>query len=249
MLQGKRVWITGASSGIGAATALMLASTGAEVVLSARRENLLDDLAEAMKAAGGHPVIKPVDVSDREAMDELGRELKAMGGVDVLINNAGVMTLSPMHIARVDEWDRMIDINLKGALYAIAAVLPGMKERKNGHIVNLSSVAAKVTFASAAVFCASKAALRAVSDTLRKEALHYGVRVTDIQPGAVNTELPKSLRQDPLRMDVTSKGGVWAPDREILRPDDIASAIMFVINQPDHVDVSEVTIRPRMQEH
>ncbi|WP_137938414.1 SDR family oxidoreductase [Chitinivorax sp. B] len=249
MLQGKRVWITGASSGIGAATARSLATSGAEVVLTARRENLLVDLADEVSQAGGKPIIRPVDVSERAAMEELGKELSAMGGIDVLINNAGVMPLSPMHMVRVDEWEKIIDVNLKGALYAIAAVLPTMKERKNGHIINLSSVAAKVTFASAAVFCASKAGLRAVSDALRKEALHYGVRVTDIQPGAVATELPKSIRVDPIREEVTSKGGVWGPDAEILRPEDVAAAIMFAIAQPDHVDVSEIMIRPRLQEH
>ncbi|MBB5018440.1 NADP-dependent 3-hydroxy acid dehydrogenase YdfG [Chitinivorax tropicus] len=249
MLQGKRIWITGASSGIGAATTRALADSGAELVLTARRENLLDSLAQEVAQAGGKALTRPVDVSDRAAMEALGKELATLGGVDILINNAGVMPLSPMHMVRVDEWERIIDVNLKGALYAMAAVLPGMKERKRGHIINLSSVAATVTFASAAVFCASKAGLRAVSDALRKEALHYGVRVTDIQPGAVATELPKSIRVDPIREEVTSKGGVWGPDAEILRPEDVASAIMFAISQPDHVDVSEILLRPRLQEH
>ncbi|MEW5790627.1 MAG: SDR family oxidoreductase [Pseudomonadota bacterium] len=247
-LSGKRAWVTGASSGIGEATARVLAAAGAEVVLSARREKRLQTLAQAIQEAGGQAVIKPVDVADRQAMARLGEELEDLGGVDILINNAGLMPLSPMLEGRVDEWERMIDVNVKGLLYAIHAVLPGMARRRRGHIVNLGSVAGRVTFPGGAVYCGTKFAVRAISDTLRKEGTHYGLRVTDIQPGAVATELPQSIGSADMRQAVTGPGGFYGPEAEILQAEDIANAILYAITQPPHVDVSELLIRPQRQE-
>ena len=146
-LNGKRVWITGASSGIGETTARVLASEGAEVVLSARRTERIQSLAEEISEQGGKALVKPFDVTDRFAAARTGEELEALGGVDVLVNNAGIMPLAPMLGCRIDEWDKMIDINIKGLLYTIHAVLPGMSDRRRGHIVNVSSVAAKFAFA------------------------------------------------------------------------------------------------------
>lgn len=243
-----RAWITGASSGIGAATAKMLAENGAKVVLSARRTEQLERLSQEIEHAGGQSMIKALDVTDREAVAQLGDELETMGGVDILINNAGLMPLSPMLEGRVDEWERMIDVNIKGLLYAVHAVLPGMARRKHGHIVNIGSVAGRFAFKGAAVYCGTKFAVRAISDSLRREAVEYGVRVTDIEPGAVATELADSIKHEATKAAVTGEGGFYAPDAKILQAEDIASAILYVLSQPDHVNVGELLIRPRIQE-
>lgn len=245
-LQGLRAWITGASSGIGEATARLLAEAGAEVVISARRE---DRLAQLAKQIGEDKVVvKPVNVSDREAMDLVGKQLDDLGGIDILVNNAGTMPLAPMLAGRVDEWERMIDVNLKGLLYAIHAVLPGMAARERGHIVNIGSVAGRVTFPGSAVYCGTKFGVRAISDALRKEALHYGVRVTDIEPGAVATELHESIGHQGTREAVTGEGGFYAPGADILQPQDIAQAILYAVSQPKRVSVSELLVRPFIQE-
>lgn len=243
-----RAWITGASSGIGAATAKMLAENGAKVVLSARRTEQLEQLSQEIERAGGQSIIRELDVTNREAVAQLGDELETMGGVDILINNAGLMPLSPMLEGRVDEWERMIDVNIKGLLYAINVVLPGMARRKHGHIVNIGSVAGRFAFKGAAVYCGTKFAVRAISDSLRREVVECGVRVTDIEPGAVATELADSIKHEATKAAVTQEGGLYAPDAKILQAEDIASAILYVVSQPDHVNVSELLIRPRIQE-
>ncbi|MBY4677161.1 SDR family oxidoreductase [Marinobacterium arenosum] len=245
-LKGKRVWITGASSGIGEAAARLLASEGAELVISARREDKLQALSEVLIAEGHQVHVAPVDVSDRQAMEAVGARLAELGGIDILINNAGTMPISPIINGRVDEWERMIDVNIKGVLYAINAVYPGMAERKDGHIVNISSVAARLTYQSAGVYGGTKHAVRAISDTLRKEAIRFGVRVTDIQPGSVDTELPDSIGHDKIRAAV--KDNMYAEDSPILKPADIANAILYAVSQPPYVDVSELLIRPLIQE-
>lgn len=246
ILQGKKAWITGASSGIGAATARRLASAGVNLVLSARRIERLEALAAELKAKGVEVTLEPVDVSDRVAMAAVGERLAVQGGVDLLINNAGTMPISPILSGRVDEWEQMIDVNIKGVLYAIHAVYSGMVERKQGHIVNISSVAARITFQSAGVYAGTKHAVRAISDTLRKEALRYGIRVTDIQPGSVATELPDSIKHDKIRNAV--KANLYANPEALLQPEDIAEAIFYAVSQPAHVDVSELLIRPQSME-
>ncbi len=246
MLKGKRVWITGASSGIGEATARRLASEDVSLVLSARREDRLTALADELRLLGVTVDVEPVDVSDRAGMSAVGGKLSVAGGVDILINNAGTMPISPILAGRIDEWEQMIDVNIKGVLYAIHAVYPGMAERKNGHIVNISSIAARQTYPSAGVYAGTKHAVRAISDTLRKEAIRYGVRVTDIQPGAVATELPDSIQYEKIRDAV--KANMYAEGAEILKPEDIANAIFYAITQPDYIDVSELHIRPVIQE-
>lgn len=243
-----RAWITGASSGIGAATAKILAQNGAKVVLSARRTEQLEQLSQEIERAGGQAMIKPLDVTNREAVAQLGEELETMGGVDILINNAGLMPLAPMLEGRVDEWEQMIDVNLKGLLYTIHAVLPGMAKRKHGHIVNLGSVAGRFAFKGGAVYCGTKFAVRAISDSLRQEAIEYGVRVTDIEPGAVATELTDSIKHEATKEAVTGKGGFYAPGADILQAEDIANAILYVVSQPEHVNIGELLIRPRIQE-
>ncbi|MGB0468265.1 MAG: SDR family oxidoreductase [Pontibacterium sp.] len=245
-LKDKKIWITGASSGIGEACARSFAAEGARLILSARRREKLEGLAEKIRADGGLCEIAVVDVSDRTAMEALGISLAEKGGVDILINNAGTMPISPIISGRVDEWERMIDVNIKGVLYAIHAVYSGMAERKDGHIVNVSSIAARQTYPSAGVYSGTKHAVRAISDTLRKEAIRFGIRVTDVQPGSVATELPDSIVHDKIRQAV--KDNMYADDAPILKPNDIANSILYAITQPAYVDVSELVIRPVIQE-
>jgi len=247
-LSERRVWITGASSGIGAATGRVLAGHGAEVILSARREDPLRNLASEIENAGGKAVIRTLDVTDRAAVTRVGKQLEDDGGVDILVNNAGLMPLAPMLEGRVDEWERTIDVNLKGLLYAMHAVLPGMARRKRGHIVNIGSVAGRFAFPGAAVYCGTKFAVRAISDSLRREMIQYSVRVTDIEPGAVATELTDSIRHAPTKEAVTGKGGTFDPDTKILEAADIANAILYAVTQPAHVNVGELLIRPAIQE-
>jgi len=246
ILQGKKAWITGASSGIGAATARRLAAAGVNLVLSARRTERLEALADKLKATGVEVTLEPVDVADRAAMQAVGERITAQGGVDLLINNAGTMPISPILSGRVDEWEQMIDVNIKGVLYAIHAVYFGMVERKQGHIVNISSVASRITFQSAGVYAGTKHAVRAISDTLRKEAIRFGIRVTDIQPGSVATELPDSIQHEKIRNAV--KENLYADPSALLQPEDIAEAIFYAVSQPAHVDVSELLIRPQSME-
>lgn len=244
MLTNKRVWITGASSGIGAATAKRLAIDGANLVLSARRQDRLEQLtAEIEQLAPACQIeVCPVDVSDRVAMQQLGKKLAASGGVDILINNAGIMPISPLLSGRVDEWEAMIDVNIKGVLYAINAVYSGMVEKQSGHIVNISSVAARVTFPSAGVYAGTKHAVRAISDTLRKEAQKYNVRVTDIQPGSVATELTASIQHPKIRQAVEEN--LYKDPSQLLQAEDVAAAIYYALTQPLQVDVSEIILRP-----
>ncbi len=246
-LSGKTAWVTGASSGIGRATARLLAAEGADLVISARREDRLQQLAEEITTQGRKVTIATVDVSDRQGMQAVAEMIASLGGVDILINNAGTMPISPIINGRVDEWEQMIDTNIKGVLYAIHGVYPGMAERKQGHIVNISSVAARLTYPSAGVYAGTKHAVRAISDTLRKEAIRYGVRVTDIQPGAVDTELPDSIVHEKIRAAV--KDNMYGEDMLNLAPEDIANAILYALTQPAHVDVSELLIRPLVQEN
>lgn len=244
--KGKRAWVTGASSGIGQAVARALAGEGAEVVISARREDRLQSLAEELKSQGAQVHIEAVDVSDRAAMEAVTERLAALGGIDILINNAGTMPISPIINGRVDEWDQMIDVNIKGVLYAINAVYSGMAERKAGHIVNVSSIAARTTYPSAGVYAGTKHAVRAISETLRKEAIRFGVRVTDIQPGSVDTELPDSIGHEKIRGIV--KSNMYGEDAAMLKADDIANAVIYALEQPEHVDVGELLIWPTRQE-
>ena len=245
--KGKRAWVTGASSGIGQAVARSLAAEGAEVVLSARREDRLQALADELRSQGAQVHLEPVDVSDRAAMNALGERLADLGGIDILINNAGTMPISPIINGRVDEWDQMIDVNIKGVLYAIHAVYSGMAERKQGHIINVSSIAARTTYPSAGVYAGTKHAVRAISETLRKEAIRFGVRVTDIQPGSVDTELPDSIGHEKIRAVV--KSNMYGEDAAMLKPVDIANAVVYALEQPGHVDVGELLIWPTRQEN
>ncbi|TIU46429.1 MAG: SDR family oxidoreductase [Mesorhizobium sp.] len=233
----KTVLITGASSGIGAGIARELGAAGAKVMLGARRTDRLEALAEEITAHGGEARISGLDVTDRNdvaAFAEAARQ--AWGRVDVIVNNAGVMPLSLMASLKVDEWDRMVDVNIKGVLHGIAAVLPEMTARGSGHIINIASVGALSVAPTAAVYCATKYAVRAISDGLRQE--NDDIRVTCIHPGVVESELAHSIT-DPLAAEAMKTYRAIA-----LQPDAIGRAVRFAIEQPDDVDVNEIVIRP-----
>jgi NADP-dependent 3-hydroxy acid dehydrogenase YdfG len=242
-IAGKVVVITGASSGIGEATAKHLAAGGALVSLGARRKERLDALAEEILQAGGTVHTAVTDVvrrGDVEALVHGARE--AFGRVDVIINNAGLMPLSPFERLKVDDWDRMIDVNVKGVLYGIAAVLPLMKQQKSGHIINVSSVAGHKVRPGNSVYAATKHAVRVISEGLRMEVKPYGIRTTIISPGAVATELADSVTEPDLQERTRALYAMAIP------ADVIARSIAYAIAEPPEVDVNEILIRPTAQE-
>lgn len=238
----KVVLITGASSGIGVGIARELAAAGATVVLGARRTDRLEAVAGEIRAAGGKVMTRRVDVTDRAdlaAFAEAARQ--EFGRVDVIVNNAGVMPLSPMASMKVDEWETMVDVNIKGVLYGIAAVLPEMTERGSGHIINIASIGALHVVPTAAVYCATKYAVRAISDGLRQE--NDRLRVTCIHPGVVESELASTIT-DPSAIE-----GMKAYRAIALKPDAIGRAVRFAIEQPEDVDVNEIVVRPTRAAH
>ncbi|MEH2038077.1 SDR family oxidoreductase [Nostoc sp.] len=242
LIQNKVVIITGASSGLGEATAKRLAASGAKLMLAARREDRLKELVGAIAKSGGTATYQVTDIADRAQVEALAKEtLSTYGRIDVLINNAGLMPLSPLDQVKVEEWDRMIDVNIKGVLYGIAAVLPTMRQQKSGHVINLSSVAGHKVFAGSAVYCATKYAVRAISEGLRLES-NGEIRSTNISPGAVATELTTTIT------DKNTAAGINQLYAIAIDADAIARAIAYAIEQPDDVDVNEMIIRPTRQE-
>lgn len=230
----KVVLITGASSGIGAGIARALAGTGARLALGARRTERLEALARDL---GGPVLTRRLDVTDRAdvaAFAEAARE--RFGRVDVIVNNAGIMPLSPLAALKVDEWDRMIDVNVRGVLHGIAAVLPEMQARGSGHVINIASIGALQVVPTAAVYCATKYAVRAISDGLRQE--NDRIRVTCIHPGVVESELADTIT------DPEAAEAMKSYRKIALTPDAIGRAVRFAIEQPADVDVSEIVVRP-----
>ncbi|MFK4811836.1 SDR family oxidoreductase [Devosia sp. ZW T5_3] len=242
-IKNKVVVITGASSGLGEATARHLAAKGASVVLGARRADRIQALAEELTAAGHKAKAVATDVTDRDQVKNLVQAaVDTFGRIDVMLNNAGLMPLAPLERLKVDEWDRMIDVNLKGVLYGIAAALPHMQAQKSGHIINVSSVYGHVVDPGATVYCATKHAVRALSEGLRKEVKPYNIRTTIISPGAVSTELLEHISEKDIQQgtrDFVSKIAVG--------PDTFARAVAFAINEPDDVDINEILFRPTAQ--
>jgi NADP-dependent 3-hydroxy acid dehydrogenase YdfG len=233
----KTVLVTGASSGIGAGIARELAACGARVMLGARRVERLDALAAELTVAGGTVRARALDVTDRASVASFADAARAAWGpVDVIVNNAGIMPLSPMASMKVEEWERMVDVNIKGVLYGVAAVLPEMTARGAGHIVNIASIGALQVVPTAAVYCATKYAVRAISDGLRQESQR--IRVTCIHPGVVESELAGTIT-DPVAAAAMKTYRAIA-----LKPDAIARAVRFAIQQPDDVDVSDIVVRP-----
>ena len=240
--EGKVVVITGASSGIGEATALLLAERGAKVVLGARGLDRLEALADRIARAGGGTVYARTDVKRREDLSNLVRlACERYGKLDVLVNNAGIMPVSPLDDLRVEDWEEMIDVNIKGVLYGIAAALPVFRKQGFGHFVNTASTAGHKTVPSQSVYSGTKFAVRAISEGLRQEAGDK-LRVTIISPGFVRTNFTEGVTNPEVRAQL-----VASRDKFAMPPDAIARAIAFAIEQPADVDVNEIVIRPTAQ--
>ena len=246
MLEGKAVAITGASSGIGEATALAFAAQGASVALAARRGDRIEALAARIEDEGGRAIALPTDVGDeRQARAFVEHAYEQLGRLDVLVNNAGVMLLGPVEGADTEQWRRMVNANVFGVLYCTHAALPVMRNNSHppgGHVINVSSVAGRRAGMGAAVYNLTKFGVNGFSEALRQEALHMGVRVTLVEPGFVETELQGHNESDETVMAAVAK----ARERigQVLRPEDIAEAIVHAAGQPEHVNVAEVLVLP-----
>jgi NADP-dependent 3-hydroxy acid dehydrogenase YdfG len=241
-IEGKVVAITGASSGIGEATALLLAERGAKVVLGARRPDRLEALAARIAAAGGEVAVKPTDVTDSgDLTDLVALAVERYGKLDVLVSNAGVMPVSPLDELRVDDWEAMVDVNIKGVLYGIAAALPLFRRQGFGHFINTASTAAFRVTPGQSVYAGTKMAVRAVSEGLRQEAGDR-LRVTIISPGMTSTNFAEAVTDPATRAQLEERRDAIA-----MPPDAVARAIAFAIEQPSSVDVGEVVIRPTAQ--
>ncbi|MEY2342630.1 SDR family oxidoreductase [Acidithiobacillus sp. IBUN Pt1247-S3] len=242
-IRDKVVVITGASSGLGEAVAHALSAAGAIVVLGARRKDRLESLAHKLQEKGGQALAVTTDVTSRQQVQNLvDRTVERFGRVDVMINNAGLMPSSPFERLKVEDWERMVDVNIKGVLYGIAAALPYMQKQKSGHIINVSSVAGHKIRAGGAVYAATKHAVRALSEGLRQEVKPYNIRTTIISPGAVATELPDSITEPDIA-EVIHKVYEHA-----IPADTFARAVLFAMSQPEDVDINEILFRPTQQE-
>jgi NADP-dependent 3-hydroxy acid dehydrogenase YdfG len=242
-ISGKVVVITGASSGLGEAAAKLLGSQGGIVVLGARRLDRLKSLVREITQAGGQALAISTDVTDRHQVRHLvDSAVQTYGKIDVMINNAGLMPHSPLERLKVDDWDRMVDVNLKGVLYGIAAALPHMQSQKSGHFINVSSVAGHKVSSMGAVYAATKHAVRALSEGLRQEVKPWNIRTTIISPGAIDTELPASATE----VDV-AQGLKAFYEANAISPDSFARAVAFAMSQPDDMDVNEILYRPTKQ--
>ena len=241
-IQDKVVVITGASSGLGEATARHLARGGAKLVLGARRLGRLQALAKELGLPVGAAV--ETDVTDSDQVKRLvDSAVTAHGRIDVIVNNAGLMPHSPLERGKIQDWDRMIDVNLQGVLYGIAAALPHMAAQKSGHIINVSSVAGHKVRPGSAVYAATKAAVRMLSEGLRQEVKPYNIRTTVISPGAVQSELPQSITEADVAKGIQDFYETYA-----IPADSFARMVAFAISQPDEIDVNEILFRPTAQE-
>jgi NADP-dependent 3-hydroxy acid dehydrogenase YdfG len=244
-IQGKVIVITGASSGLGEAAARHLSGQGAIVVLGARRADRINALAEELITRGGGKALAvTTDVTDRDQVKKLvDTAVQTYGRVDVMLNNAGLMQQSPLEHLKVNEWDNMIDVNIKGVLYGIAAALPHMRRQKSGHFINVSSVAGHKVTPAGTVYSATKHAVRALSEGLRQEVKNYNIRTTVISPGAVATELPNHIT------DRDSAAGILKFYEDYAIPaDSFARAVAFALDQTEDVDINEILFRPTRQE-
>jgi NADP-dependent 3-hydroxy acid dehydrogenase YdfG len=244
-LTGKVALVTGASSGIGAATAVALAEAGAGVAIGARRTDRLDALAERLRNGGASVAQLALDVTDEQACnDAVQRTREELGGLDILINNAGIMLLGTIVGADVEDWRRMINTNVLGLMYMTHAAIEGMVEQGSGDIVNVSSVAGRVARSGAGVYNASKWAVNAFSESLRQEVTGRGVRVGLVEPGAVTTELTDHITQPEAKAGAVR----MYTSMRALQAEDIARAVLYLVTQPPHVAVNEILIRPTDQE-
>jgi NADP-dependent 3-hydroxy acid dehydrogenase YdfG len=242
-IAGKVVVITGASSGSGAATARLLSKQGAAVVLGARRADRIETLASELTSAGAKALGVVTDVANRGQVKELvDRAVESFGRIDVMLNNAGVMPLAPLERLKTNEWDQMIDVNIKGVLNGIAAALPDMMKQKSGHFINVSSVYGHKLGPDATVYCATKHAVRALSEGLRQEVNPYNIRTTIISPGAVATELLEHISEKEIQAQTKAFVSKIAVPAETF-----ARMVAFAINEPENVDVNEILFRPTAQ--
>jgi NADP-dependent 3-hydroxy acid dehydrogenase YdfG len=242
-IEGKVIVITGASSGLGEAAARHLSAQGASVVLGARRIERLQSLADELSRGGHKALAMETDVSNCDQVKKLvDAAVQAYGRIDVMLNNAGLMPQAPLERLKIDEWDRMIDVNIKGVLYGIAAALPYMKQQKSGHFINVSSVAGHKVGPGFAVYAATKFAVRALSEGLRQEVKPYNIRTTVISPGAVASELANTVT-DPETAARLHK----FYEETAIPADSFARAVAFAINEPEDVDVNEILFRPTRQ--
>jgi NADP-dependent 3-hydroxy acid dehydrogenase YdfG len=242
-IAGKVVVITGASSGLGEATARLLSAQGASVVLGARRVDRIQSLADELTGSGGRALAIPTDVTHYDQVKRLvDAAVQTYGRIDVMINNAGLMPHSPLERLKIEDWNRTIDVNIKGVLYGIAAALPYMKQQKAGHIINVSSVAGHKVRPTSAVYAATKAAVLTLSEGLRQEVKPYNIRTTVISPGAVATELPNSVTEPDIAENVRKSYEIAIPAESFAR------AVAYAMSQPEEVDVNEILFRPTRQE-
>ncbi|WP_136716986.1 SDR family NAD(P)-dependent oxidoreductase [Halorientalis salina] len=244
-LDGDVALVTGASSGIGRATAQALAAEGAAVAVAARREERLAELVDDIEDAGGTALAVPTDITETDEVREMVETTREeLGGLDILVNNAGVMLLAPVIRADVADLQQMLDVNLKGLMTATREALPGLLDQDEGHIVNISSVAGRTANEASAGYSATKFGVNAFSESLRKEVTDSGVRVTVVEPGAVETELGEHIPDEQVRERLSEMVG----EMTVLQPDDIASAITYAVTQPPRVSVNELLIRPTEQQ-
>lgn len=242
-IQNKVIVITGASSGLGEAAARYLSEQGAIVVLGARRTDRIEAIAKELTGKGAKALALATDVTKFEQVKALvDAAVKNYGRIDVIINNAGLMPQSPLDRYKIEEWNQMIDVNIKGVLYGIAAALPYMKEQKSGQIINVASVAAHKVRANGAVYSATKHAVRVISEGLREEVKPYNLRTTIISPGAVDTELPNTISEP----DIATNMQQFYKDYAI-PADSFAKAVAFAISQPEEIDINEILYRPTRQ--
>lgn len=245
MIKDKVVIITGASSGIGYATALALAKAGAKIAAGARRIDRLQILQKEIQDGNSDILIEKLDVTKKENCNSfIDKVVKKWNHIDILINNAGIMPLSFFKNLKINEWEQMIDVNLKGVLYCTAAAIPNMINNKSGHIINISSVAGRIVFPAGSVYCATKYAITAFSEGLRQElSQRYNIKVTCIEPGVVATELPNTITDKALEGFIES-----VKKMEALQAEDIANAIVYAVNSPKYVNINEILLRPISQE-
>jgi NADP-dependent 3-hydroxy acid dehydrogenase YdfG len=245
MIKDKVVVVTGASSGIGYETALKLAKAGAKVAAGARRIDKLEYLQKETHGSDGEILIEKLDVTKKEDCNSfINNVIRKWNHIDILINNAGIMPLSFFKNLKINEWEQMIDVNLKGVLYCTAAVIPNMINNKSGHIINISSVAGRIIFPAGSVYCATKHAITAFSEGLRQElSQRYNIKVTCIEPGVVATDLPNTITDKSLEGFIES-----VKKMEALQAADIANAIVYAVDSPRYVNVNEILLRPISQE-
>lgn len=245
MIKDKIVLITGASSGIGYSTAMALSKEGAKIVAGARRIERLEELKESVESQRGEIIIQKLDVTKLDDCNNFAKiAIEKYGNIDILVNNAGIMPLSFFKNQKVDEWDRMVDVNIKGVFYYTSAVIPHMLNNKSGHIVNISSTAGRIVFPAGSVYCATKHAITAFSEGLRQEfSQRSNIRVSCIEPGVVATELTNTITDSSLESFIKN-----TKKMQPLQAEDIANSILYVLKSPINVNVNEIMLRPISQE-